>query len=716
MPRALLAALLLTACAGRRPPPAPLLRVADAGYQGPDHTVVDLLRPWEDGPRIYVQAVLPDGELGLFQVDTGAAISVLSEATATRLGLSIDEDSGSVVGLGGRASFDRAVLSLQLGDAVVRGVDVAVGIPGLGDRVAAMPLDGILGNNVWARFVVEVDYPRDELRLHRPGTFQMPRRSAPMVFDGGHAVSPLVITTGGPKPVTVPLVATLDTGAGDLLLQGLSEELSQGAEGTYTVGLEPILGLGASEIVPPSRFFVTTRRIPLAIARLGGRDVKLRDVQARWLGYDVPTPSILGDGWSLDGLVGHELMVGHVATFDYQGGRFALARSRGRGRSMDGHAVLLEQDLARFGDDVSRYWFRAQLHTMLEGTDGEPHEHLDEAARLIESYLAWEHATDVPDARVYLAQLYRAVGDLPRAWQAVEPLSPLELVAAGSIVAVVNGLVLAERPEDALAVANAAVEEAEAAHLSVTDRSLAWVARADVLFAQGDSRGAHADLLQAARIVENPDAHLLRRSRIALATEDRFGAMAHMRRLLQLYPSVGSYVWFYALLLEDGDDTETFRADVDHAMDRLHPAGRPLDFLVAVHRTLGEVDQARDLMREGIDRDCHIPQTTASQDNCIAWYKALAAIDLDDAIERIDRALAADGARSDFLDTKAMVHLSRGEIDQAYEAAVSAARLSPDDVYMLWQVERLRGMAHPVTEVAELGATDSTAWSVPEAP
>jgi hypothetical protein len=95
-------------------------------------------------------------------------------------------------------------------------------------------------------------------------------------------------------------------------------------------------------------------------------------------------------------------------------------------------------------------------------------------------------------------------------------------------------------------------------------------------------------------------------------------------------------------------------------------------------------------MQQGAARDCHdLPQSDSSRDNCIAWYHALAGVDLDDALVRVDRALAKDGRRSDYLDTKAMVHLARGEGALAYEAALDAARLAPDDIYMLWQVERM---------------------------
>jgi hypothetical protein len=56
----------------------------------------------------------------------------------------------------------------------------------------------------------------------------------------------------------------------------------------------------------------------------------------------------------------------------------------------------------------------------------------------------------------------------------------------------------------------------------------------------------------------------------------------------------------------------------------------------------------------------------------------------------VDKALALDPHRPDFLDTKAVTHLHRKEWAQAEAAAVEAVRLNPADVYHLWQLDRIR--------------------------
>ena len=79
----------------------------------------------------------------------------------------------------------------------------------------------------------------------------------------------------------------------------------------------------------------------------------------------------------------------------------------------------------------------------------------------------------------------------------------------------------------------------------------------------------------------------------------------------------------------------------------------------------------------------------SSHSNCQAWYQALVRQLLDDARIRIDRAIEASPDRAEFLDTLAMVLEAQGHLAAAKDAATSAAKLAPDDVYLLLQAIRL---------------------------
>ncbi len=689
-------ALLLSSGLSQPVAAAPAPPPAIPTYQGPDTVEVDLLRAGKEPvarTRIFVQALLPDGERGLFMVDTGASISALSEKTATRLGLSIEKNWGSVEGLGGRAPFHRAVLpTLQIGDIHLENVDMAVDVAGMPETAGWMPLDGILGNNVWSQFVMEIDYPADKLALHRPGTWKLPKNAQPMLFEGNAVYTSITIETESTPAQEGTLVVQIDTGASELMLSGPKVLPFETTTDVYTQGVEPVYGIGAADTLPPSVFLRETRRIPLDSVTLGGKEVEV-DWSARWLNY---TPGLEVGPRGLAGLAGHELMAPYVTVFDFQGSRFSLTKSKRRARKIDGHEVLLAQDLEKYGDNPSRYLFRAKMFAAKQDWK--------EASRLLESFLS--KASDAPpkdlgEATVLLAAMRRLDGDLPGAWKALQGMSPSDLVQQGEIIAATNGLLLDGHGADALTLANAAIEAYTEASVGedydVRTAADGHVAKADVLFAEKKFEEANGELLLSAEILDNPDAQLLRRARIALASGDRFGAMAHIRRLLQLYPSNGQYLWFYATLLQDPGDQDVFRADLDAAMARLHPTDLPLDYLVQSYHLIGDQDEAEKRMHQGIERDCSKAPDVPSLNNCQAWYYAMGGVEPDKSLALITKAIAADPHRSDFLDTKAMVHLARREYDLAHQAAVAAARLSPDEVYMLWQAERIGQMAtaHP---------------------
>ncbi len=644
---------------------------AAVGAAEPSEThELDLLRAYPGGPRIYVQAILPDGTAGLFLVDTGADISVLTRAAADRLGLEVEENYAMVWGLGGTSRMHRAIVpTLDLGGAVVHDIEAAVGLPGVADEVGFMPLSGILGNNVWSNFVLELDYPADRMVLHDPGERVGPRRVASLLFDGQHLYTMGHLQAPGEDGVASSLHFQLDTGAGEVLLCGAAGApfADQASE-----GLEPLLGIGASETLPPFRYFRTTRRVPLSTLTMGGKTQTVAPMSAQWFGFEPEER----DRCSFDALIGHELFASYRVWIDYGRGWFALGKSKRKARQLNGHEVLYDQDVAAFGDDNSRLLSRAKL---LIGAD-----RMEEAKAMLKTAIALEGSA--ADAAVLLAQIERAEGDLSGAWAALAGLPAGELVDEGEIVRSVNGLLLEGRTAEALDLAERAAADRPADGWS-------HVAKADALLAAGRSEEASAALLAAANLADYPDAHLLRRARIALASGDRFGAMADLRKLLQLYPSTGLYLWFYSLLVESPEEASTFAADLQEALDRVQPWLRPLDFAVAGWAAIGDPQAATVAMKEGLVRDCEPMPAGPEADNCYAWYWALAGVHLDEARDRVEGAISEAGDRSDFLDTAAMVYLARGERTRAAETARKAARLAPEDIYMLWQAERIQAIA-----------------------
>ncbi|MFH1463621.1 MAG: aspartyl protease family protein [Pseudomonadota bacterium] len=654
-------ALAITAgCAAHRArvPAGPALDT-----RGPHHVELDLLRESDSADKLYVMADLGLDAAVLFLVDTGASVSVVNEAVVQALGLTPSEGHGTIEGLGGVIAWRAVTLPrVRLGELTLVDLEAATGLTGVPTLGGGPEYQGILGNDVWHRFVLTVDYPAARLELDDPDTVSPPTGGVPMLFDGLHCYAPVRLTSG---PITEQALLAVDTGAHGLLLSGFAGEAFAARA---TDGEELVMGIGAGEDLPPTNFMRRTRRIPIDHIAMGGLSAEV-DVEAQWVNWD--GGARIGPS-SMPGLVGHNVLDGHRVVFDFPHQRFAMLESAGPARTLDAHQILLDDDVRRHDDDVERGKYRARLLSWMDRED--------EAARALEGYLG-AHPEDA-GAAVFLARLDAFRGDLDAYWRRIEPLSPATLVEQGELVTVVNGLVERGEVERALALA-------EAAASAEPGEGFAQVALADAALAQGEFGRARRALAAANRLEESPDGHLLRRARLSLAEGDREGAQAYARRLLEIVPSSGFAIWFYQDLIQGPSEESTLRADLDTAMGRLHSDDRPMDFLAAAMVRLGDRAQADALMEAGRARDCDAMEQGPHRANCEAWYAAMGASDLDHALQLSLSATQAEPLRSDYLDTLAVVYWRRGQLAEALEASRRAWRLSPEDIYLAWQVGRL---------------------------
>ena len=661
MPFPALLLALAAGCALHRAPAGP------EGYQlsvrGARHTAVDLLRDDPDADKIYIEVDLGLDEPALFLVDTGASVSVVNGAIVEALGLTPSAGKGVIEGLGGVAPWTSVVVpQVRIGEIELLHLEAATGIEGIPAFGGGPPLQGILGNDVWQRFVLAVDYPAARLELALPDPARPATAGVPMLFDGLHCYSLVRMSSG---PLQHQALLALDTGARGVLLSAFAgTPLAERA----TEGEEPVMGIGGGEDLPATSFIRRTRHIPLDRVELGGVQVEGVE-EAQWVNFE--GQARVGPA-SMPGLVGYTALRDHRAVFDFPAQRFALLPSAGPAREIDGHARLLEGERQRHGDDPTRGFERARLLAWMDDEAG--------AIEQVRAYLAV--APDDAEATVFLARLHAFRGELEAYRATLASLPPERLAEQGELLTVVNDLVLAGQPERSLDLARTVADR-------LPDDEQAQLALADALMASGDPARARRALGEANRLAESPDGHLLRRTRVALAEGDRMGALTHARRLLEILPSSGFAIWFYASLIQGEDEERTLRADLDRAMARLHPEDRPLDFWMAAMARLDEPSEVERLFAEGTARDCPEAEEGPERANCEAWYRALAGLDLDQAMDQSLAATGAEPARSDFLDTLAVVYWRRGQLDDALATARKAWTLSPADIYLAWQVERL---------------------------
>jgi Flp pilus assembly protein TadD len=638
-----------------------------------DHVELDILRSHPGAEKLYVQARLPDGQQGLFMVDTGAGVTAITQALADRLEIKGEDTGRFLQGLGGETPLIRGTLQeLDLKGLRMGPIDVAIGVPGIPTHAGWMPVDGILGNNVWGQLVLGIDYPADILELSRPGVVALPETAQEVFFDGRHMALEVEITAGdssgdgeGIRKRTLHL--ELDTGARGILLSGSAGE---GFEEISTEGEEPIFGVGASEDVPVSAFYRRTRHVPILSVSLGGVTIDT-PLTATWINYGQGTHVGPQD---LNGLIGHSVVANHKLLIDFPNRKMALVPSLRPPRQNNGHATLLLQDVKKHRRNKDRGLFRAQ---MLLAQDQGP-----EAESQLHRFL--KKNPDHGEALSLLARIHRTRGDIDGYLSILEKLSPEKLARAGELVSAVNTLLVGGKVTEAVALVKEAV-------VLAPDEPGAFIALFELYMHQGKLNDARLALKEARRLKENPDAFLMRRSRLALREKDIFGTVSHLRRRLALYPSDGFALWAYSLTYPKGRQYHaTFDKDMNGAMNRLHPDSLPLDFFAAALFELGDLERSAALTQAGIERDCNTAEPPQEKSNCLAWYYAMGHTKLDQAVELVNSALALDPFRPDFLDTKAVIQLQRGNLAEAEMAATEAVRLKPADVYHLWQLDRIR--------------------------
>ncbi|MCB9663555.1 MAG: aspartyl protease family protein [Alphaproteobacteria bacterium] len=614
--------------------------------RAPDRVALPLYRPWREAPKVYVEVTLPDGARGLFLVDTGADLSVLAPEVAARLGLDLAPDAALVRGLDDETTVDLGRLPwLQLGGLTVRDVDVVVGVAGLSGRHGAMPVDGMLGTNVWSRFALDLDLRADRLTLWRPGTRRPPARATELRFDGRHAHVPVQLEPAEAPGTHAAVVLVIDTGATGILLRG---PLDPALADLGSEGLERVHGI-ARGAAAGAEALRSTRRIPLASVVVGGR--RLRGAQeVRWL----------GDRRGLhtgDGLIGDSVLRGRRLWLDIPGRALALLPTRRPARFHDGRRRWLELDLETHGTDPARAAARARVLAALDRSA--------EAEQALRTRLS--ERPDDAEAWLALGDLLRAQGALDAADEALLAVGPAELLARGHLGGAVAALLAAGRTTDVVGLLDALP----------ADLPAVAAARADLALARGRPDEATASLALAPQGVDS----MLRTVLHALDLDDDDGALALARAATLADPTDGLALRVYAALASPAD-LPTLDADLARVLERSHPSLRPLDALAAAAARLGDTSRAAAWRAEGVARDC--AGHDADADNCRAWYAACAGIDLDTALADVRRALARGGTTASRLDTLAAVHVARGEAQEALAPAQEAVRRAPGHAAIRW--------------------------------
>jgi predicted aspartyl protease len=253
---------------------------------------------WTPG-QIEVQVSVNDSAPEWFIVDSGAEFSILDDQLARRLGLKTSPR------LGRQFSSD---VSLRLGKIEMRNQDVMV-FALENFRRQKRTISGVVGHDLFSRYVVEIDYAARTLALHEPGTYRASpvEHPIPLEFAGRVATVPVTLAPSDSEHLQARVI--LDTGAAQTLIlrhpYAESHHLLQRAAITTRAGsLETAT--------------VTFAKLPVSRLTLGE------------FSFEHPTlrlytsPAGAGGDTETDGALGNEVLRRFTATFDYSRKRLYL--------------------------------------------------------------------------------------------------------------------------------------------------------------------------------------------------------------------------------------------------------------------------------------------------------------------------------------------------------------------------------------------------------
>jgi predicted aspartyl protease len=117
---------------------------------------------------LFVPVRVGSSEVLSFILDTGASATVFDRTVAERLGLDLHASEDARTGGGSVQTASATGIALSIGNASLPDLTiVAIDLSGL-QAGLGRPVDGILGYDIFRRYVVEIDYVANRVRLHDP--------------------------------------------------------------------------------------------------------------------------------------------------------------------------------------------------------------------------------------------------------------------------------------------------------------------------------------------------------------------------------------------------------------------------------------------------------------------------------------------------------------------------------------------------------------------
>ncbi|MEP6494163.1 MAG: aspartyl protease family protein [bacterium] len=245
-------------------------------------------------------------------LDSGSSVSTLDAEWAAPLSLPTVGGPVMALGTGDPTVTLATVQSIALGDIELGQQTVAIVPLRAASAQSGITLDGTVGRPLFARYVVEIDYARRELRLFEPASYEYTGHGVTVALDlaRGVPIMPATIVPRGAPPFPARLVLDIGTsGLGVLFTTPFAITHAAAFDRTFGIEMSNAVGVGGA---------------------MTGRVIRLDRLEIGGLSIHAPTAALPRNGagffdvtWA-DGTIGTPIYERTTLIIDYSRSRAIL--------------------------------------------------------------------------------------------------------------------------------------------------------------------------------------------------------------------------------------------------------------------------------------------------------------------------------------------------------------------------------------------------------
>ena len=586
-----------------------------------------------------------------FMVDTGATTSIINQRMSRSLGLQLQMKDQPLVGLGGIHTYysTRAKISFEGNE---QEIQFAVGVQGLPEQIKGVPIAGILGNDFFENYIVELDYQRHHLKLHSHDDFDWNNtKEKPMPISYRYGAIHVDVEIKEDNDNAVKLDAIVDTGAQYVLLR--DSDIPQNF--TRIPRQKYLLGLGSNNP------FWVQESLSYRSLQLGEHSPYSYDESQS--AYIIPQDR---EAYMPQNIIGGEVFSNKVLTIDYKNQQMQVRESTSKNVKPKDYDIS-EEMLRRIEKNSDDYNLETKLQILVASRKLQ--KALDEISKYEQLHSKEGTSSRITNFKLQILMLSQRYEDVAQVYLGLKEQDICKLTDLRSVL---YSLFVSQN-HDAL------FSQLKSESISCINENLKL--KSDMYLLLGSYEQAFELLLQDGN--SSSDQILIRKALLSHLMGKDLESIAYLRNTLQNERMLHSSLFLYIDAFHDSKYKDILVSDLSN----FGTEAIALDMQTLGWKKLNKEQKSLNYMTLGLQKDCKQLQTEQLQ-NCNAWYEILAGQNINGHYRIMKQLVEENPFEASYLDTYAMILQQLDRSEEAKKHWILAMILSPNSEYMLYQYLR----------------------------